>query len=111
MTKLSDFLKKQKIDARRVLVASRDLEQLRREDRVIKLAKHRLKGADEAAKDAAKEVAAKKPRSGRPVSGPTLDRALEGGKISGAAKTRIVRAVNAVLTTKKKNEAALRDLF
>lgn len=111
MTKLSDFLKKQKIDSRRVLVASRDIEQLRREDRVIKLAKHRAKSDDEAAKEAAKEAAAKKPRSGRPVSLPTLARAIEGGSLSGAAKTRIVRAVNAVLTTKKKSEVTLRDLF
>lgn len=111
MTKLADFLKKQKIDARRVIAASRDLEQLRREDRVIKLAKKAAKAGDEAAKEAAKEVASKKPRSGRPVSAPTLSRALEGGALSGAAKTRIVRAVNSVLTTKKKNEVTLRDLF
>ncbi|HEX2678301.1 MAG TPA: hypothetical protein VHM19_16725 [Polyangiales bacterium] len=111
MTKLADFLKKQKIDSRRVLVASKELEQLRREDRVIKLAKKTAKSGDEAAKEKVKETAAKKPRSGRPVSGPTLARALAGGSVSGAAKTRITRAVNAVLTTKKKNEAALRDLF
>ena len=111
MTKLADYLNKQKIDARRVLAASHDIEQLRREDRVIRLAKKVAKGADEKAKEAVKEVAAKKPRSGRPVSAPTMARALGGGTLSGAAKTRIVRAVNAVLTTKKKNEAALRDLF
>jgi hypothetical protein len=111
MTKLSDFLKKQKIDARRVLAASRDLEQLRPEDRKIKLAKKAAKAGDDAAKEAVKETAAKKPRSGRPVSAPALARALAGGAVPGAAKTRIVRAVNVVLTTKKKNEVALRDLF
>jgi hypothetical protein len=111
MSKLSDYLKKQKIDARRVLAASGELEALRHEDRVIRLAKKVAKTGDEKAKEAAKEVAAKKPRSGRPVSRPTLDRALGEGKISGPAKTRILRAVNHVLTTKKKSEAGLRDLF
>ncbi len=107
MIKLDDYLKKQKIDLRRVVAASRDLEALRPEDRVIRLAKKRAKGGDEAAK----EIASKKPRSGRPVSGPTIRRALAGGKLSGAAKTRILRALNVVLKTKKKNEAGLRDLF
>jgi hypothetical protein len=111
MTKFADFLKKQKIDARRVLSASQDLEQLRPEDRIVKLAKVRAKSGDEKAKEAAKETAAKKPRSGRAVSAPTLDRALTGGTVRGATKTRILRAVNAVLTQKKKNEATIRDLF
>jgi hypothetical protein len=107
MSKLSDYLTQQKIDPRRVLVASRDLEKLRREDRAVRLAKKRVKGGDESAKEAAE----KERRSGRPVSRPTLDRALHGGAVSGAAKTRIVRAVNAVLAQKKKTEVALRDLF
>jgi hypothetical protein len=107
MSKLSDYLQQQKIDPRRVIVASRDLEQLRPEDRAVRLAKKRVKGGDESAKEAAE----KERRSGRPVSQPTMDRALSGGAVSGAAKTRIVRAVNAVLAQKKKSEVALRDLF
>lgn len=107
MSKLDDYLKTQKIDPRRILVASRDLENLRPEDRTVRLAKKRAKGGDESAK----EAAAKERRSGKPVSKPTLDRALAGGAVSGAAKTRIVRALNAVLGKKKKSEVALRDLF
>lgn len=107
MSKLNDYLKTQKIDPRRILVASRDLENLRPEDRTVRLAKKRAKGGDESAK----EAAAKERRSGKPVSQPTLDRALAGQAVSGAAKTRIVRAVNAVLQQKKKSEIALRDLF
>ena len=107
MSKLNDYLKQQNIDPRRVLIASRDLEALRPEDRVTRLAKKRARGGDEAAK----EAAGKKPRSGRPVSGPTLARALAGDAMSGAAKTRVLRAVNAVLAQKKKGEATLRDLF
>ena len=42
---------------------------------------------------------------------PTLDAALRGDKISGAAKTRITRAVNNLLTAKKKPEVTFRDLF
>ena len=107
MSKLDDYLKTQKIDPRRILVASRDLENLRPEDRSVRLAKKRAKGGDESAK----EAAAKERRSGKPVSKPTLDRALAGSSVSGAAKSRIVRALNAVLTQKKKSEVALRDLF
>jgi hypothetical protein len=43
-----------------------------------------------------------------------LDRALaaeSASTVSGAAKTRILRAVNSVLGQKKQPEAALRDLF
>jgi hypothetical protein len=109
MSKLSDYLKQQKIDPRRLLVASHDIEQLRPEDRAIRLAKKRLKGGDE--KAPVKEAAEKERRSGRPVSQPTLDRALGGAALSPAAKSRILRAVNAVLTQKKKTEVALRDLF
>jgi hypothetical protein len=107
MSKLHDYLTKQNIDPRRVLNASHDLEALRPEDRTTKLAKKRAKGGDETAK----EAAATKPRSGKPVSGPLLARALAGGRVSGAAKSRVLRAVNIVLSTKKKGEAALRDLF
>jgi hypothetical protein len=107
MSKLNDYLKKQNIDPRRVLHASHELEALRPEDRATKLAKHRVKGGDENAK----EAAAKKPRSGKPVSAPLLARALAGGVVSGAAKSRVLRAVNVVLLQKKKGEAGLRDLF
>ncbi len=111
MAKLDDYLKKNKIDARRVLVASKGVERLQPDDRKIFAAKRAAKGADEAAKEAAKELASKKPRSGRPVTRPALAKALAGKPNSGSAKTRIVRAVNAVLTTKKKPEASFADLF
>jgi hypothetical protein len=107
MSKLQDYLTKQNIDARRILAASHDLETLRREDRVTRLAKKRAKGGD----DAAKEAAATKPRSGKPLSRPTLDRALAGAPISSSAKTRLLRALNVVLGAKKKGEATIRDLF
>lgn len=111
MSKLQDYLKQQKIDPRRLLAASHKLEASRPEDRVTRLAKKKAKGGDEAAK----EAAAKKPaHSGKPLSAPTLDRALAAESstaISGAAKTRILRAVNSVLAAKKQPEVTLRDLF
>jgi hypothetical protein len=111
MAKLDDYLKKNKIDARRVLVASKEIERLQPDDRKIFAAKKTAKKGDDAAKEAVKELAAKKPRSGRPVSKPALNKALTGRGVSGSTKTRIVRAVNAVLTAKKKPEATFADLF
>jgi len=107
MSKFQDYLTQQNIDPRRLLAASHKLEASRPEDRVTRLAKKRAKGGDEKAKEAAE----KKPRSGKPLSQPTLDRALAGGEVSGAAKTRMLRALNSVLTQKSKPEATLRDLF
>jgi hypothetical protein len=109
MSKLEDYLKQQKVDPRTVLAASHGLEALQPEDRATRLTKKRARGGDEKAKEAVKEV--KKPRSGKPLSRPTLDRALAGQPLSGAAKTRLLRALNVVLGAKKKGEATLRDLF
>ncbi len=107
MSKLGDYLEKHKIDPRRVLAASARIEALKPEDRAIRLARKRAKNGDEGAK----ELAAKKRRSGRPVSPPTLNRALAGGALNGRARARVVRAVNAVLSHKSKGEAKLSDLF
>jgi hypothetical protein len=111
MSKLQDYLKNQNIDPRRILAASHTLEASQPEDRVTRLAKKRAKSGDEKAKEAAKEAAARKPRSGKPLSRPTLDRALAGQSVSGSAKSRLLRALNVVLGQKKKGEASLRDLF
>jgi hypothetical protein len=109
MSKLSDYLKTKKIDARRVLAASKDLEQLRPEDRALKLLKSQAKAGNEAAKGKVDPKA--KPRSGRAVSQPTIDAALAGEAVNGPSKTRILRAVNSILTTKKASAATLKDLF
>jgi hypothetical protein len=109
MSKLSDTLKNQGISTRQLTAASRLLERLGPEDRVIRLAKARVRGGT--ATDAEKETAGKKPRSGKPVSAPTLEKALRGDRVSGSTKTRIVRAVNRILQQKKKSELQLKDLF
>lgn len=108
MSKLSDYLEKKKIDPRRLLSASKDLEANRPEDRAIKLAKRQARAGN----DAAKERAAQKPRGGRTLSKPALDRALGGQRLPRRARARLVRAVNHVLTVKKqKAEASSADLF
>jgi len=107
MSKLSDYLKKHKVDERRLLPASKQLEALQPEDRKIRLARVMAKGGDEKAK----ELAAKPRRSGRALSAPALRRALAGTALPRRARGRIVRAVNAVLAHKSKTEAKATDLF
>jgi hypothetical protein len=106
MSKLSDYLKKHKIDARRVVSASKELEALRPEDRVIRLARK-----EAATDESKKELAAKKRRSGRSLSRPTMNKAVAGGKLTRKARARVRRAVNAVLSHKSKAEATPADLF
>jgi hypothetical protein len=105
-SKFAEFLKNQKIDPRRVRVASKALEKLRPEDRAIRLKKRLARSAE-----GAKGEAGPKPRSGRPVTAPLIDRALEGKPVGGPEKTRILRAVNRVLEQKKKDPVDIRALF
>jgi hypothetical protein len=105
-SKLAEFLKSHKIDSRRLRFASRELEKLRPEDRALRLKKRQAKAAD-----AGKGEAGPKPRSGRPVTAPLLDRALTGKTVGGPEKTRILKAVNRVLEQKKKEPVDLRALF
>jgi hypothetical protein len=106
MSKLGDYLKKHKIDPRRVASASKELEALQPEDRVIRLARK-----EAATDESKKELAAKKRRSGRSLSRPTMNKALAGGKLTRKARARVVRAVNAVLSHKSKATATHADLF
>lgn len=108
MSKLGDYLKNHKIDARRVISASKSLEQQTADDKKL-VAKKALMKAGKLEKDEA--VLKQKPHSGRPVTGPMMARAVAGQAVPGPVKTRIVRAVNALLTAKKKPEAKLHDLF
>ena len=107
MTKLKTFLDDNKIDQRRVLIASKQLEKLRSEDRKIKLAQAKARRSD----DGKKPEGLAKPRSGRPVTEVSLGAALEGDKVSGPMKTRILRAVNRVLEQKKKDAVTIDTLF
>jgi hypothetical protein len=109
-TKIEDFLKEKKIDPRRILSASADVERLRPEDRAIRLAKRAARKSEDANKK--KEgLAAKKPRTGRPVTQRAITAALAGKDVSGPQKTRILRAVNHILTQKKQEAVELSALF
>jgi hypothetical protein len=102
-SKFQEFLSSQKIDPRRVLVASRAIERLRPEDRAIRRQKPAAEGEAGAEK--------KKPRSGRPVTPRLLESAIQGKSVSGPAKQRLLRAVNRILEQKKKDSAEFRALF
>ena len=91
-TKFAQFLATKKLDRRRIVVASRQIETLQPEDRAIKHAK-------------------RKPRSGRPVTNRAIDAALAGKAVSGPIKSRILRAVNRLLEQKKQEKVDLRAIF
>ncbi|MEM1032400.1 MAG: hypothetical protein AAF928_08070 [Myxococcota bacterium] len=107
MTKLKTFLADQGIDQRRLLIASKHLEKLRSEDRRIKLAQAKARKSD----DGKLPEGLGKPRSGRPVTAVGLGAALEGKRVSGPMRTRILRAVNRILEQKKKDPVTLDVLF
>jgi len=113
-SKFAQFLTDNKIDPRRLIVASRDLERLRPEDRSLKFQKRKAKAggaAPAAAAEGEEKKGPTKPRSGRPVT-PRLLAAVTAGKpVTGPAKTRLLRALNHVLEQKKKPAAELRALF
>jgi hypothetical protein len=111
-SRFSEFLSTEKIDPRRLLVASRQIERLRPEDRQIRLKKRLGKSADAAAAgaDAPKPEAVKR-RSGRVITPRLLHAATAGGTLSGPQKTRLLRALNRVLEQKKKEPVELRKVF
>jgi hypothetical protein len=107
-TKFAQFIAAQKLDPRRILIASRHLEGLLPEDRQIRLNKRKARGA-EGGENAPKET--RKPRSGRPVTPRAIDAALAGKDVSGPTKTRILRAINHLLEQKKRDKVDLRAIF
>lgn len=108
MSKLGEYLTKNKIHPNRIVTASEAIERQQSADRELAAKKKAMKDGK---LDKDEAVLKQKPRSGRPVTGATMTKAINGKAINGPTKTRIVRAVNAVLAQKKKGEIALRDLF
>lgn len=110
--KFAAFLQENQIDPRRLIVASKEIEKLRPEDRKLKLAKRQAKKkAGGQAAPAEGEAAPAKPRSGRPVTAQLIAAATAGKPVPGPAKTRILRALNRVLEQKKKSTVDLRAIF
>ncbi len=110
-TKFQAFLSEKKIDPRRVIAASHDLERLRPEDRAIRLAKRAARKSEDPEKKKKEGLAAKKPRTGRPVTDRAIAAAMTGKSVSGPVKTRILKAVNHILGQKKQDPVDLRALF
>ncbi|HOU91363.1 MAG TPA: hypothetical protein PLU22_09980 [Polyangiaceae bacterium] len=110
-SKLEQFLKEKGIDPRRVLVASRAIEALRPEDRLLKHAQRRAKGVEGGAKKEAPSEAKPRPRSGRPVNERLLRDATAGKPVTGPEKTRLLRAINRLLEQKQQPPVDLRALF
>ena len=108
-TKFAQFLQDNKIDPRRLVVASHELEQLRPEDRKLKLAQRVAKKSGAKPAEGAEKPA--KPRSGRAVTPRLVESVSVGKPVSGPAKTRLLRALNHVLTTKKKPAVELKAIF
>ncbi len=112
MSRFAEFLSTEKIDPRRLIAASRQLEKLRPEDRAIRLQKRLNKGKEApAAAEGAAAAPPKKPRTGRPVTQRVLTAASSGASLTGPQKTRLLRAVNHLLGQKKKDPVDLRKLF
>jgi hypothetical protein len=111
MSKFQSFLEANGIDPRRILAVSREIEKLRPEDREIRLIRRQAKASEKKLEGEAAEKAAKKPRSGRPITERQLRDARAGKPLPGPAKTRLVRALNHLLGQKKKDPADLRALF
>jgi hypothetical protein len=110
-TKFDEFLKSNKIDPRRVQSVSKRIERLRPEDRQAKLAKRNSKGKEGGAAAAEGQEAPAKRHSGRPVTARMLASVSAGKVVSGAQKTRLLRAVNKILEQRKKDPVDLRALF
>jgi hypothetical protein len=113
-SRFSEFLSTEKIDPRRLLVASRQLERLRPEDRAARLKKRLGRKSDAPAAapaDGEKKEAPPKGRSGHAVTPRLISAAQAGGPLSGAQKTRLLRALNRVLVQKQKEPVDIRKLF
>ena len=106
-TKFATFIADKKIDPRRIRAVSRKLEGLKIDDRATRLFKKQGRKTEGGGEK--KELT--KPRSGRPVTERALAAATTGGTLSSRTKTRILKAVNAILTGKKAEAVELKALF
>ncbi len=108
-TKFAKFLEESKIDPRRLIAASQQLERLTREDREFIAVTARIKSL--AGKKTPATVEKKKLHTGRYVSPALITAASVGKSVSGPAKSRVLRAVNRILEQRKLPAVELRALF
>lgn len=108
MSQLSDFLNEHKITEEALIGASRALEKLSPEERDTRTKRKNAR----AAKKAYGELNLEKTKArGRGLTKDTLARALAGQPLPRLARQKIVRAVNTLLTSAKKDAIDWRPLF
>lgn len=108
MSQLSDFLKSHQITDKALLAASHAVEQHSPEERAVM----DQRAMARANKKAYGELNLAKPKSrGRGVSADVLGRALAGQPLPRVARSKIVRAVNSLLASAKKDTVDWRPLF
>ena len=108
MSMLGDFLRDNNIQPEDVCAESQALERWSKTDR--ELVAKRFSARQE--KKPYSELNIDKPSGlGRGLSGVTLARAIEGKKVPRAVRKKIVRAVNGLLVSKKKEQIEAKSLF
>jgi hypothetical protein len=108
MSMLSDFISQNQISKEAIIAASAKLERPSIADRETLL----KRGKARADKKSYGELGLAKPKArGRGLTADTLQRALDGHAIPRLARSKITRAVNDVLTSKKQSQIDGRPLF
>jgi hypothetical protein len=111
-TKFAALVQEKKLNTNRLLAVSSELEKLRPTDRSIKLKKRQVKAKVAAGGDVDKNAPPPaKPRTGRPITPRAIAAALAGKPLTGPQKTRLLKAVNALLEKKKQAPVELSALF
>jgi hypothetical protein len=108
MTMLSDFLNENGVKPEDVVARSEALETLNTKDRELR---NKRTEARRLKKTYAETEATKPGSLGRGVSMRVMKTALEGKPVTRLSRKKIVRAVNSLLTSAKKDEIEWRKLF
>lgn len=109
MGAFADFLNEKKIETTDIVRASQRVEKRGTDDRTLSIARANKRAKDKDKSYAEAELA--KPRSGRGVSPMQVQTALNDKPVPPRVRAKLVRAVNAILTSKKQEPVAHPALF
>jgi hypothetical protein len=109
MGAFADFLASKGIEPKQILAASARLESVRDEDRELIRAR-RKKRRTQAGKSY-EELQLAKPRSGRPLREGHVEAALADKPVPGPVRTKLVRAINALVEKKGGEPVRAPQLF
>jgi hypothetical protein len=109
MSTLQKFFEDKKLTAKHVSVASRRIEAFKEGDDLLR-SKRAAKRRNEPDKKYA-ELEIGKPNSGRGVSELAIGAALAGKPVARKVRSKILRAVNTILATKKQPAVDMKALF